>query len=218
MVAEYKHTPIGQAPEVPDEVSAFASYDEITAPPRVLHRCVARRPPIAVAAVITVDPVDGTRSARSSGDRVLVIGGKLAGRLAPKTYGLRATCAAPAERGRTVGTPEGPHEVARVAVSHPPADLLHGDSASGRGIVGVGPLWVGCVHGQRPGLQRQFLSALRRARFVERDALRARQPEPVFPARFYQRALRSPDVDLGDDLGGYSRFTTVTVWPSSERA
>jgi hypothetical protein len=81
--------------------------------------------PIDVAAVITVDPVDGTRSAGRSGDRVLVIGGKLAGRLAPKTYGSRATCAAPAKWSRTVGTPEGPHEVARVSEAAPPADLLY---------------------------------------------------------------------------------------------
>ena len=47
-----------------------------------------------------------------------------AGRLPPETPGLRATGAAPAQRGGAVGAPEGSHEVNRVAVADPPADLL----------------------------------------------------------------------------------------------
>ena len=46
------------------------------------------------------------------------------------TSGLRAACATPAERGGAVGAPEGPHEVARVSVADPPADLLHGEVCS----------------------------------------------------------------------------------------
>src|SRR5919112_4564066 len=39
--------------------------------------------------------------------------------------GLSAAGAAPAKRGRAVGAPEGPHEVARLPVANPPANLLN---------------------------------------------------------------------------------------------
>src|SRR5215207_8734154 len=42
-----------------------------------------------------------------------------------RTSGLRATSAAPAKRGGAVGAPEGLHEVTRINVADPPADLLH---------------------------------------------------------------------------------------------
>src|ERR671917_959258 len=54
----------------------------------------------------------------------------VAGRAKPRTSGLRAACATPAERGGAVDVPEGPHEVARVSVADPPADLLHGEVRS----------------------------------------------------------------------------------------
>ena len=42
-----------------------------------------------------------------------------------RTSGVRAASVAPAKRGGAVGTPEGSHEVARISVANPPADLLH---------------------------------------------------------------------------------------------
>src|SRR5215203_7152149 len=42
-----------------------------------------------------------------------------------RTSGLRATSATPAKRGGAVGAPEGLHEVARIAVADPPANLLN---------------------------------------------------------------------------------------------
>jgi hypothetical protein len=43
----------------------------------------------------------------------------------PVRISLRATGAAPGERGGAVGPPEGPHEVARLPVADPPTNLLH---------------------------------------------------------------------------------------------
>src|SRR5215203_6875610 len=40
-----------------------------------------------------------------------------------RTSVLRTAGATPGERGRAVGTPEGPHEVARLLVADPPANL-----------------------------------------------------------------------------------------------
>ena len=42
-----------------------------------------------------------------------------------RTSGLRPPGAAPAKRGSIMGALKGPHEVARVAIADPPADLLN---------------------------------------------------------------------------------------------